>query len=174
MSVATFVLIFMVSATISCRVLWSLKIIRDDFHLMDYTKLISVEHFAVGHSVVLVLPHVEQHSRNDAVFCLIKKVHASFRWPILVFNDRYEMEASRFIRTHKHGNYIILISGPCQNWEEHISGFLQQLSRLNFGNTRQSWNRRAKFLICVQSNCSHFDTKLISRAILKEFGFMEF
>jgi hypothetical protein len=71
---------------------------------MYYTKLINEEHFAVGHSLVILLPHMEQHSSSDAVFYLIEKVHASVRWPILVFNDRYEMESNRFIGTHKHGN----------------------------------------------------------------------
>jgi hypothetical protein len=62
------VLKFMVFATISCRVILSLNITRDDFEQMDYTKLISEENFAVGHPVVIVLPHEEQGSSNNAVF----------------------------------------------------------------------------------------------------------
>jgi hypothetical protein len=81
-------LIFMVFATISCRVIWSLKISRDDFDLMDYTKLISEEHFAVGHSVVIVLPYGKQASSYNALFYLIKNLHTSVKWSILVFNAR--------------------------------------------------------------------------------------
>ncbi|GFG30595.1 hypothetical protein Cfor_01853, partial [Coptotermes formosanus] len=136
---------------------------------MDYTKLISEEHFAVGHPVVIVLPHGEQGSSSKAVSYLIKKLHASVQWPLFVFNTRYEMEANVLIETHKHGSYIILISGSCQDWEEHVSGLRQQLSILRFGNTWESWNPRAKFLVSVMSDCPHFDTTLISRAILNEF-----
>jgi hypothetical protein len=164
-------LIFMIFATISCSVLCSLKISRDDFDLMDYTKLISEEHFAVGHSVVTVLSHGEQDSSNNAVYYLIKELHALVRWSIVVFNARYEMEGNMLLETHKHGNYIILISGPCEDWEERTSRFRQQLSILRFGNTRQSWNPRAKFLVTIMSDCSHFDITLISRAILNEFWF---
>jgi hypothetical protein len=169
MSRALILLIFMVFATISCRVNWSLTISRDDFDLMYYMKLIREENLAVGHSVVIVLPHAEQDSSNIAEFYLIKKLSA--RWPTLVFNVRYEMEGNMLLEIHKHGNYIILISGPCQDWEERISRFQQQLSSLRFGNTRQSWNPRAKFLLSVMSGCSHFDTTLVSRAVLNAFWF---
>jgi hypothetical protein len=81
------------------------------------------------------------------------------------------VEENMFFEAHKHGNYIILISGPCQDWEERISRFRQQLSTLRFGNTRKSWNPRAKFLVTVMSDCPYFDTTLISRAILNEFWF---
>jgi hypothetical protein len=79
------------------------------------------------------------------------------------------MEANVFIEKHKQGNYILPISGPCQDWEELVSGFQQQLSRLRFGYARESLNPRAKFLVSLMSNCSHFDATLISRAILDEF-----
>jgi hypothetical protein len=130
------ILNFIVLATISSRVIWSLKITRDEFDFMGYTKLISEENLTVGHSLVIVLPIGEQDSTNNEVFYLIKKLHESLRWPILVFIAGYEMEGNILIETHKHGNYIILISEPCQDWEEHISRFRQQLSRLHFGNTR--------------------------------------
>jgi hypothetical protein len=171
MSLELVVLIFMAFATISCRELRSLKITLDDFHLMDYTKLIREEHFAVGHSLVIVLLLGKQNSSNNAVFYLIKKLHALVQWPILVFNARYEMEPNMFIETHKHGSYIILISEPCQAWKDNISRFLQQLSCLRSGNTRQSWSPRAKFLVSITSDCSHFDTTLISTAILNVFWF---
>jgi hypothetical protein len=161
----------MVFATISCRASRSLKIIRDDFHVMDYTKLISEKHFSVGYSLVIVLPLGEQDSSNNEVFYLVKELHALVRWSVLVFNARYEMEANMFIETHKHGNYIILMSGPCHDWEEHTSRFRQQLSKLRFGNTGPWWNPRAKFLVSVMSNCTHFESTLISRVILNEFWF---
>jgi len=69
---------------------------------------------------------------------------------------------------HIHGSYIILISGPCTIWLHHFSRFLQQLNELMFGNnTKDSWNPRVKFVVPVMSNCTHFENKLISTAILE-------
>jgi hypothetical protein len=60
-NVVLVVLKFVVFVTISCRVLWSLNTSLDDFDLTDYTKLISEEHFAVGHPFVM-----RCHTRNKA------------------------------------------------------------------------------------------------------------
>jgi hypothetical protein len=166
-----FISIFMIFATISCRVVWCLNKTRDEYNLIDYTMLMSERHFAVGDSLVIMLPIVEHDSSNNEAFYLIKKLHGTFRWPAIVFNARYEMAATMFSEKHKLGSYIMLISGPCQHWEEHISRFRQQLSRLRLGNAMQSWNPRAKFLVSVMSNGSHFDITLTSRSILTEFWF---
>jgi hypothetical protein len=71
--------------------------------------------------------------------------------------------------TNKHGAYIILISGPCNNWEEYISCFQQQVYKLSADElTRLSFNRRAKFIVSVMSNCGHKENTDISTSILKE------
>ncbi|GFG37213.1 hypothetical protein Cfor_06114 [Coptotermes formosanus] len=76
-----------------------------------------------------------------------------------------------YVETHKHGNYIILLSGPCQEWEELISRFWQQLSILIFGDVMESWNPAGKFVVSVMLNSTHFNNTLISRAIFDELWF---
>jgi hypothetical protein len=51
--------------------------------------------------------------------------------------------------------------------EYEIISFMQQLFEMNFGdNMKYSWNPRAKFVVSVMSNCTIFENKLISKAIL--------
>jgi hypothetical protein len=90
---------------------------------MEYTTLVSEEHFDVGRSLVIVVD-----TSNNHVYFLIEKLHTAGRWPVLVFNATDTMKENMYVERHKHGNYILLISGPCQEWEEHISRFRQQLS----------------------------------------------
>jgi hypothetical protein len=107
---------------------------------MEYTKLIS----DVGRSLVIVID-----SLNNDVSFLIEELHKAGRWPVLVFNASDFVREYMYVETQKHGSYILLISGPRQEWEEHISNFRQQLSSLIFGDTRQSWNPAAKFVVSV-------------------------
>jgi hypothetical protein len=71
---------------------------------MEYTKLVSEEHFGVGRSLVIVLLLAEHDSSNNEVSSLIKDLHTSGRWPIVVFNAAYEMEEYRNVETHKYGS----------------------------------------------------------------------
>jgi hypothetical protein len=163
---AMVVRIFMVVAIISFSVHGSLRITSREYPLTEYTKLISEEHFDVGRSLVIVIG-----STNNDVSFLIEKLHTAGRWPVLVFNATDTMKENMYGETHKHGNYILLISGPCQEWEEHISRFRQQLSILTSGDMTQSWNPAAKFVVSVMLNCTHFNNTFISRAILDELWF---
>jgi hypothetical protein len=61
------------------------------------------------------------------------------------------MRGNMYIETHKHGCYVVLISGPCQERKAHTSSFQQRLSRLCFGNTGRSWDPTAKFAVSVMS-----------------------
>ena len=68
---------------------------------------------------------------------------------------------------HQHGSYIILISGPCKECEEYISGLWKQLFELSVDEKMWlSWNPRAKFIVSVIPNCKHLDNNYISSAIL--------
>ncbi|GFG37207.1 hypothetical protein Cfor_06109 [Coptotermes formosanus] len=110
-------------------------------------------------------------SPNNDVSFLIEKLHIAGQWPVLVFDVTVRMKENMYVETHKHGNYIILMSGPCQEWEEHISRFQQQLSSLISGDVLQSWNPAAKFIVSVMLNCTHFNNTFISKAILDELWF---
>jgi hypothetical protein len=155
--------IFMVVAIISFSVHGSLRITPREYPLMEYTKLISEEYFDVGRSLVIMID-----STNNHVSFLIEKLQTAGLWPVLVFDVTDRMKENMYVETQKQGNYIILISGPCQEWEELISRFRQQLSSLVFGYMRQSWNPTAKFVVSVMLNCTHFNNTLISRAILDD------
>jgi hypothetical protein len=89
-------------------------------------------------------------SPNNDVSFLIEELHTAGRWSVLVFNATDRIRENMYVETQKHGSYILLISGPCQEWEEHISGFRQQLSSLIFGDMKQSWNPAAKFVVSVR------------------------
>jgi len=48
------------------------------------------------------------------------------------------------------------------------------VNELLFGNnTKHSWSPRAKFVVSLMSNCTHFKNKLISRAMLKHLCNLE-
>jgi hypothetical protein len=64
---------------------------------------------------------------------LIAELHKSGRWPIFLYNVGYKMDGNTYSEIHQHGSYIILISGPCEEWEEHIARYLQQLYELFVG-----------------------------------------
>ena len=137
--------------------------------MIHYTKLISEEHFTAGRPLVIVLPIVlygeelslETSSKKEMGY-LIDELNKSGHWPILVYKKDYKMKGNMYTEIHKHGNYIILTSGPCKVWEFHIASFSQQLHELSFGdNTKYQWNSRAEFIVSVVSNCRNFDNKLI-------------
>jgi hypothetical protein len=163
---AMVVQIYMFVAIISFSVHGSLRITPHEHPLMKYTKLISEEYFDVGRSLVIVID-----SPNNDVSFLIAELHTAGRWPVLAFNGTDRIRENIYVERHKHGSYIILISGPCQEWEEHISRFRQQPSSLTFGDMRKSWNPTAKFVVSVMLNCTHFNNTFISRAILDELRF---
>jgi hypothetical protein len=94
---------------------------------MHCTKLISEENFTAGSPLVIVLPLAKEDSTNMEVGYLIEELHTSGRWPILVYNVGYKMNGNMYTDIQQHGSYIILISGPCEEGEEHISSFWQQL-----------------------------------------------
>jgi len=101
---------------------------------------------------------------------LIEEMNKSGRWPILVYNVGYKMNGNMYTDVHKHGSYIILISRPCKEWEEHISRYLRQLYELSAGN---SWNPGAKFFVSVMTNCTQQENKNYSRSILNELWLYE-
>ena len=169
-------LLFTVVAVISPTVYGSLTITDHEYPLMHFTKLISEEHFTPGQPLAIMLPITPlgaalapADSSNKEAGYLIEELHTSGRWPILVYNVGYKINGNMDIEIQQHGSYIILISGPCTEWGFLIISFSQQALELIFGNiTRQSWNPRAKFFVSVMSNCTQFDNKIISRAILEK------
>ena len=123
---------------------------------------------------MIILPLVEEDSTNKEVGYLIEELHISGRWPILVFNTSDKMNENIYIEINQHGSYIILISGPCKEWEEHISGLWQQL--LDLSTDDKLWlsrNPRGKYIVSVMSNCKYLDNKNISRAILNTLWFYQ-
>jgi len=140
---------------------------------MHFTKLISEKIFNSGLPHELVLLTAGEDSTNKEVGYLIEELHTSGRWPILVHNAGYNMKGYIYTEIHPHGSYIILISGPCNVWEEHILRFRRQLYELPVDdNTWNSWNPKAKFIVSVMSNCTHVQTK-ISKALLNELWVRE-
>jgi hypothetical protein len=113
-------LIFIAVTAISCTVHGSMPITDYEYPLIHYTKLISEEHFSDGRPLVIVLPLAEEGSTSKEVVYLIEELHTSGRWPIQVYNLSYKMEGNMYTEIHPHGSYIILISGPCKELEEHI------------------------------------------------------
>jgi hypothetical protein len=141
---------------------------------MHYIKLISEEHFTAGRSLVILLPLTEEGTNNKEVGYLIEELHASGRWPILVFNVVYEMERNMYTEIHQYGIYIILLSGLCKEWKKLISGFWQQIYELSVD--KETWllyNPRGKYIVSAMSNCNHLDTIHISRAILDQLWFFK-
>jgi len=171
---AMIILIFPFFALISLAVHGSLITTDHQYHLMHYTKLISEEHFTAGRPLVLMLPLAEEESTKNEVGYLIKELHKSGRWPILVYNVNYMVNENMHTEIHPHGNYIILMSGRCKEWEEHIARFRQQLYELSLGNnTWHSWNPRGKFIFSVMSNCINVENTKFSGAILNEIWLKE-
>ena len=161
------VLIVIAVAIFATPVHGNLQITNHEYPLMHYTKLISEEHFTAGRPLVIVLPLAEEDSTNKEVGYLIEELHTSGRWPVLVFNTSYKMNENMYTAIHQHGSYIILISGPCEEWEEHISGLWRQLHELS--ENEKMWlsrNPRGKYIVSVMSNCTHLDNNHIARAIL--------
>ena len=167
---AMIILIFLVAVVISPTVHGSLPITDHEYPLMYYTKLISEEYFTAGRPLAVVLPLTGEDSKIKEVEYLIKELHTSGRWPILVYNVGHKMDRSMYTEIHPHSSYILLISVPCKEWEEHISSYIQQLYDTFVGN---SWNPRAKSFVPVISNCTHLENKQLSRAILNELWFKE-
>lgn len=88
---STIFLIFTIVTPISPRVHGFLPITEHDYPLMCYTKLISEEHFTDERPLMIMLPLAEEDKTNKEVGYLIEELHASGRWPILVFNTSYKM-----------------------------------------------------------------------------------
>ena len=120
---AMIVFIFIVVTVISTNVHGSLPITDHEYPLMYYTKLISEEHFTAGRPLAVVLPLTGEGSTIKELDYLIKELHTSGRWPLLVYNMIYDMNTTMYTEIHPHGSYIILISVPCEEWEEHISSY---------------------------------------------------
>jgi len=113
---------------------------------------------------VIVLPLAEEVSMDREVGVLIEELHTSECWPILVYDFSCKMKGNMYTEIHQHGSYIILILGPCKEWEKHISHFWQQLYELSLGNNVwHSWNARAKFVVSVISNCTHIENTVSCR-----------
>jgi len=171
---AMIVLIFTVLSLISSSVHGSLQITDQEYPLMHYTKLISEEYFIVGRPIVIVLPLAEEESTNKGVGYLLEELHRSVRWPILVYNVGYKLNRNMYTEIYQHGSYIILTSELCTDWKITNSNFFKQLNVLMFdNNTRNSWNPRAKFVVSVMSNCTHFDNTLISKPVLEHLWNVE-
>jgi hypothetical protein len=169
---AMMVLIFVV-AIMLVTVHGHLQIISH-YSLMQYTRIVSEEHFSVGRPLVIVTPFAVKESPTEEVGYLIEELHISGRWPIVVYNGSGNINGNMYTERRKHENYIILISGPCGEWTEYISRFQQQLYALSAGNnTWHSWKPRAKFVVSVMSNCENKENTAISRAILNELWLNE-
>jgi len=166
---AMIVLIFTVVAVISSIVHGSLTITDHEYPLMLYTKHISEEHFTAGLPLMIMFPLAAKDSTNKEVGYLIEELHTSGRWPILVFNTSYDMNENMYTDIHQHGCYIILISGPCNEWENYISGVWQQMFELTVNDKLWlSRNSGGKYIVSVISDCTNIDTILISRGILNK------
>jgi len=64
---AMILLIFPVVAVFSPTLHWSLTFTDHEYPLIQYTKLISEEHFTAGRPLVIVLPLAEEESTNKEV-----------------------------------------------------------------------------------------------------------
>jgi hypothetical protein len=172
---AMIVPIFTFLVLISSTAKGSLQITNHEYPLIHFTKLISEEMFTPGIPLVVVLPiGWGEDSYNKEVGYLIEEMHASGRWPILVHNVSYKMKGYMYTGIHPHGSYIILISGPCKEWEVHIIRFRRQLYELSAGDySWYSWNPKAKFIVSVMSNCTNIENTKFSRALLKELWLRE-
>jgi hypothetical protein len=162
-------------ALISYTAQRSLHITPHDDSLMRYTKLVSEEHFTPGLPLGIVLPVAEEDSTSKAVGYLIQELHTSGRWPMLVLNIAHDAKEniSLHIKIQKHGSYIMLLWGRCEEWHLNAFGLLQQLSALSGGWFSESWNPRARFVVAVMVNCPHFDSTDISKYILRSLWFYQ-
>jgi hypothetical protein len=142
--------------------------------MMQYTRLISGEHSSAGRSLVIVLPLAVKESTSEEDGYLIEELHVSGRWPILVYNVSTNINGNMYTEINKHEAYIILISGPREEWTEYITRFLRQVYELSEGNiTWHSFNPRAEFVISVMSNYEQKENIEISRAIHNELWLNE-
>ena len=110
---------------ISCPVHGSLPNTKREYPLMHYSKLISEEYFTAP--LLIVLPLAEEGTTNEEVGYLIEEMHTSVHWPIQMYNVGGKMNGNMYTEIKQHGIYILLIAGPCNEWQEHISRCLQQL-----------------------------------------------
>jgi hypothetical protein len=167
--------ILVVVTAILCPVHGALPITDHEYPLMHYTKHISEEHFPAGLPLLIVLPLAEENSTNKEEGYLIEELHKLGRWPILVFNTSYKMNENMYTDIHPHGSYIVLISGPCKEWEKYISGLYQQLYELSTDDKIWlSLSKRRKFIVPVMSNCTNLENIRISRAILNQIWMYQF
>jgi hypothetical protein len=118
-----------------CTVCASIQIISR-CSLIHYTRLISEEHFDDGPPFAIVLPIAEENATNWEVAYLIEEIHTTGRWPILVYVSS-NMNGHMYSDTNKHGAYIILILGPCEDWQAYISRFQQQVYEMSVSNLMQ-------------------------------------
>jgi len=168
MSQTAMMVLMFIFAVMSCTV-HAFQQIISHHSLMQYTRIISEEHFSAGRPLVIVLPLDVKESTSEEVGHLIKELQISDRWPLLVRNVSNNTKGYTYSETNKHSSYIILISGPCEEWTEYISRFQQQLYELSAdNNTRHSWNPGTKFIVSVMSNCEQKENTEISKAILNE------
>ena len=165
MIVPTFTFLVLISCTAKC----SFQITNQDYPLMYYTKLISEEIFTPGLPLVVM----GGDSTNKEVGYLLQELQTSSRWPILVHNISYKVQGytRMHTQTHLHGSYIIILSGPCKEWDRHTELFRVQLNELSLG--ENSWNPKAKFVVSVNSNCTHTENTKFSKALLTELWFRE-
>jgi hypothetical protein len=77
MSQRAMVAVIFIFVLTSCRVHGSLRITPPKYPVVEYTKLVSEEHFGVGRSLVIVLLLGEHDSSNNEVSYLIKALHTS-------------------------------------------------------------------------------------------------
>jgi len=168
MSQTAMMVLIVIVAVMSCTVHGPLQI-TSHYSLMQYIRIISEEHFRAGRPLVIVMPLAVKDSTSEEVGYLIQELHILGRWPILVYNVSANINRSMCAEINKHEAYIILVSGPCEEWTEYILCFQQQLCKLSTDNiTQHSFNPRAKFIVSVMSNCEHKENTEISRAILHE------
>ena len=171
---AMILFIFTVVTVISPTVYGSLQITDQEYPLMHFTKLVSEVKFTAGRPLVIVLPLNEEESTNKGIGYLIEGLHSLRRWLLLVNNISYNMNTNMYTEIQQHDSYIMLISGPCEEWEGHIARYVQQLYELSVvNNMGNSWNPRAKFLVSVMSNCTHMENTKLSRVVLNELWLYE-
>jgi len=131
-----FLFIFVIG--MSCSVHASLQITTHDYPLMNYTSLISEENFTPGRTLVIMMPLAGECSTSNDVRYLIQDIYITSRWPVLVFNVTNELNRNMYTEIHQHYSYIILISGPCKDWEQNTFGIGKQLSALSGDNVMES------------------------------------
>jgi len=113
-----------------------------------------------------MLPIAGEGSSSNEVRYFIQDIHLTSRWPVLVLNVSNEMKQSMYTEIHQHNIYIVLISGPCKDWEQNPFGIRKQLSALSERKMRESWKPNARFIIQVMANCTQFECKNMSQSIL--------